>query len=62
MVKLEQPGASVPRSAAVETRAAGAKLAPGVRPGLPQMVMMMDAHNCPTTRERGGGNSINNGG
>ena len=46
----------------VETRAADAKLAPGVRPGLPQMVVMMHARNCPTARERGGGNSTNNGG
>ena len=47
----------------METRAPGANLAPGGQPGLPQMVMMMmPARNCPTTRERGSGNSTNNGG
>ena len=52
----------MPRSAAVETRAAGASLAPGVRPGLPQMVVMMHARHCPTAHERGSGNGTNNGG
>jgi len=33
------------RNAGVETRAAGASLAPGAQPGLPQMVVMMGTHN-----------------
>ena len=57
----EQPGAGVARNAAVETRAAGAELAPGVQPGLPQMVMM-HARNYPTAHERGSGNSAKKGG
>lgn len=51
-----------PRMAAVETRATGAELAPGALPGLPQMVVMLHARNCPMTRERGSGNSANKGG
>ena len=40
-----KPGASKRQSTAVETRGAGASLAPGAQPGLPQMVVMVGAQN-----------------
>lgn len=35
------------RNAAVETRAAGASLAPGAQPGLPPMVVVAETNNGP---------------
>ena len=60
---MKQPGASSHQGATVETQAPGTNLAPGGRPGLPQMVVvMMPARHSPTTGERGSGNSTINGG
>ncbi|GAB2870216.1 hypothetical protein GCM10027044_35340 [Hymenobacter ruber] len=50
---MVKPGARTP-NAAVETRATGAKLAPGTQPGLPQMVVMITvAHNSPAASRSG---------